>query len=119
MKGSLRSKSKDFSIKIIKLFKWLTDRNEHVMSKQLLRSGTSVGANIRESEYAVSRKDFLNKLTIALKECNESAYWLELLYETNYIEQQEYNELYNMCLEILRMLKSSTRTLKERVEDNE
>lgn len=119
MKDNLRDKSKDFANKIINLYKYLDDNKEFIISKQILRSGTSVGANIRESEYASSRKDFISKLQISLKECNESAYWLELLFENNYIQEDMYNELYSICMSILKMLKSSIRTLKEKENINE
>ena len=118
MKDNLRDMSKEFASMIIKLYKHLEENREFIISKQILRSGTSIGANIRESEYASSRKDFLNKLCISLKECNETAYWLELLYENDYIPKYLYDEVYTKCLSILRMLKASTRTIKER-EDNE
>lgn len=88
-------------------------KNEYVLSKQILRSGTSIGANLAEGECASSEKDFLNKLYIALKECNETIYWLELLHETDYIDSQQYSQLSEQCLEIKRMLSSSTKTLKK------
>ncbi len=83
-------KSKKFAIRIINSFKYLqSEKKEFILSKQLLRSGTSIGALIKESEFAQSRKDFLNKLYISLKEANETQYWLELLFETNYITKTE------------------------------
>lgn len=79
-------KSKKFAVRIVNLYKYLRDeRNETVLSKQLLRSGTSIGANIAEANCAFSKKDFLAKMYIAFKECSESCYWLELLYSTNYL----------------------------------
>ena len=83
------------------------------MSKQILRSGTSIGANIAENQYAQSRKDFLSKLYIALKECAETIYWLDLLYETDYLSDKEYNSLRNDCEELRKMLSSSTKTISE------
>ena len=80
-------KSKDFAIRIVNLYKYLCEtKKEYVLSKQVLRSGTSIGANIAESECAISKKDFMSKLYIALKEATETLYWLELLYKTEYID---------------------------------
>ena len=85
-------KSKDFAIRIVNLYNYLCDnKKEYVLSKQILRSGTSIGANIAESECAISRKDFLSKLYIALKESSETLYWLDLLFETNYIDEKMYH----------------------------
>ena len=82
-------KSKDFAIRIVKLYKYLcNDKREFVMSKQLLPSGTSIGANISEALYGISRKDFLSKVYISLKECSETKYWLELLYKTEYLSEK-------------------------------
>jgi len=108
-------KSEQFAINIVNVYKELTQtKNEFVLSKQLLRSGTSVGANIAESECASSESDFVNKLYIALKECNESLYWLRLLYKTEYIGKERYNSLYRDCSEIKRILTSSVKTIRER-----
>ena len=86
--------SKAFAIRIIKLYKYLTDeKREFVMAKQVLRSGTSIGANVSESVFAQSRMDFVNKLSIALKEANETKYWLDLLVETEYIEKVHYDSI--------------------------
>ena len=82
-----------------------------VLSKQILRSGTSIGANIAESECAISKKDFLSKLYIALKETSETLYWLELLYKTEYLDKQMYKSMYNDCEEIKRILQASTKTI--------
>ena len=90
--------SKAFALRIIKLYTYLKDvKQEYVMSKQLLRSGTSIGANARESINAQSAMDFINKLSIALKEANETQYWLELLYESGFISETEYNSIYADC----------------------
>ena len=78
----------------------------------MLRSGTSIGANLAESQYAVSRNDFVAKLYIALKECAETLYWLDLLYETDYINKSQYESIYNDCEELRKMLSSSTKTIK-------
>lgn len=105
-------KSKKFAIRTIRLYKYLCEeKKEYVLSKQLLRSGTSIGANIAESECAISKKDFLAKIYIAFKEANETLYWLELLVETEYLTEQEYYSVKADCEEIKKMLSSSTKTL--------
>lgn len=109
-------KSEIFAIAVVNVYKELTQKNEFVLSKQLLRSGTSIGANLAESECAGSESDFVNKLYIALKECNESLYWLRLLYKTDYIGKERYNTLYRDCSEIKRILTSSVKTIRERQE---
>ena len=109
-------KSEIFAIAVVNVYKELTQKNEFVLSKQLLRSGTSIGANLAESECASSESDFVNKLYIALKECNESLYWLRLLYKTDYIGKERYNTLYRDCSEIKRILTSSVKTIRERQE---
>ena len=107
-------KSKKFAIRIVNLYKYLCDvRKEFVLSKQLLRSGTSIGANLAEAECAISKKDFMAKLYIALKECSETKYWLELLYETEYLNKEQFDSIYNNCEEIRKMLSSATKTIKE------
>lgn len=96
------------------MYKYLTtEKKEFVLSKQILKSGTSVGANIAESEYAISKSDFLAKLYISLKECAETIYWLELLKETGYVDTTQYDSLFNDCSEIKRMLSSSTKTISD------
>ena len=88
---TVKFKSKKFAVRIVKLYKYLCDeKKEYVLSKQVLRSGTSIGANIAESECAISEKDFLSKIYIALKECVETLYWLDLLFETEYLSETEY-----------------------------
>jgi len=110
--NTVKYKSKKFAVRIVNLYKYLCDeKKEYVMSKQILRSGTSIGANIAESECAISRKDFASKLYIALKECNETGFWLELLRDTNYITQEQFRSLYDDCDEMRRMMSASTRTL--------
>ena len=87
-------KSKKFAIRVVKLYNYLCDeKKEFVLSKQLLRSGTSIGANIAEANSAFSKKDFLAKMYIAFKECSESKYWLELLYETDYLTQSQFDSI--------------------------
>ena len=88
------------------------EKNEFVMSKQMLRSGTSIGANIAEAKCGSSKKDFLNKMYIAFKECSETNYWLDLLFETEYINEKEYNSIKNDCEEINKILSSITKTTK-------
>ena len=115
VKNTAKYKSKKFAIEIIALYKDLTEnKKEAVLSKQLLRSGTSIGANLAESECAISEKDFLNKLYIALKECNETMYWLELLVETGYLDKDRFDKLNSHCSEIKRILSASTKTIVER-----
>jgi len=105
-------KSRKFAIQVYNLYKYLCDtKHEYVMAKQLLRSGTSIGANLSEAQYAVSRKEFLVKTKIALKECAETEYWLDLLKETNLINQDEYNSIINDCKEILKLLIASVKTV--------
>lgn len=112
----LKEKSFAFALKVIKLYKKLVEANkEYVLSKQVLRSGTSIGALIRESENAASTKDFLNKLTVALKEADETAYWLELLYQSEYIELHLYNSLKSDCNELISMLIASVKTIKVKI----
>lgn len=115
--NTVREKSKRFAVEVINVYRDLNDnKKEHVLSKQLLRSGTSIGANIAESECASSKKDFVNKLYIALKECNETQYWLDLLKETYYIDNSKYIALSKQCLEIKKMLTSSTKTIRREQE---
>ncbi len=112
-KKAAKNKSKKFAIRIVNLYKYLcNEKKEFVLSKQILRSGTSIGANIAESECAASKKDFVAKIYIALKECNETAYWLELLRDTEYLNESEYNSLYSDCMEIRRILQSTTKTIE-------
>ncbi len=88
--------SKSFAIRIIKLYNYLKEiKQEFVLSKQLLRCGTSIGANVRESIYGQSKSDFISKLSIALKEANETGYWLELLHETNYLDNKQFESIYD------------------------
>ncbi len=107
-------KSKDFAIRIVKLYKYLcNDKREFVMSKQLLRSGTSIGANISEALYGISRNDFLSKIYISLKECSETKYWLELLYKTEYLSESEYISINSDCAELMKLLTSIVKTTQQ------
>lgn len=109
----IREKAKEFAKNIVFLTKEIKiNKKESVLSNQLLRSGTSIGANIHEAQYAQGTADFISKLEIALKECFESEYWLELLFETGYIEEKQYKKLSNDCGVIRKMLISSCKTLK-------
>ncbi len=104
-------KSKSFALRIIKLSKYLTnDKNEFVLSRQILKSGTSIGANVKEAIRAQSKPDFYSKMNIALKEASETEYWLELLFESEYITSQEFNSIYPDCEEIIKILVSITKT---------
>lgn len=106
-------KSKSFALRIIALYKYLCDeKKEFVLSKQLLRSGTSIGANIAEASCAYSSKEFLAKMYIAFKECAETAYWLELLYKAQYLNQPEFDSINADCTELQKILSSITKTMK-------
>ena len=113
--SKLRTQSMDFAVSIIELVKELKAKRESIISSQIGRSGTSIGANIREAQYAHSKADFVSKLQIALKEANETGYWLELLYRSNYIDQAQYRTLDSACASIRVMLIASIRTAKENI----
>lgn len=102
----------NFAVEIIALVKDLKQQKENIILNQIGRSGTSIGANIREANYAQGKKDFISKLEIALKEASETGYWLELLYKTNYINEATYKDLDNKCTTIRIMLIASCRTAK-------
>ena len=107
-------KSKEFAVRIVKLYNYLCkEKREFVMSKQLLRCGTAIGANLAEALYGVSRNDFLAKVYISLKECAESKYWLELLHETNYLSDNEFDSINNNCTELIKLLTSTVKTTRE------
>ncbi len=109
----IKDKSFLFAIRIVNLYKYLAEnKREYVLSKQLLRSGTAVGALIRESEHAESKADFIHKLSISLKEANESEYWLLLLKETDYINAVEFENMNNDLTELLKLLTSIIKTSK-------
>ena len=106
-------KSKALALRIIKLYKFLTqEKKEFVLSKQLLRSGTSIGANIREAMRGQSKPDFYHKLNIALKEADETEYWLELLFESEYLSEKQFESIYTDCQEVVSLLVSITKTQK-------
>ena len=105
MDNVVADKSKNFAIRIIKFYKYLCDeKKEFVLSKQILRSGTSIGANIRESKNAQSKADFISKMNIALKEADETAYWMELLWESEIIEKSQVKDLYELNTELIKLL---------------
>ena len=111
--SKLRKLSMEFSVDIINLVKQLKAQKESIISNQIGRSGTSIGANIREAHYVHGKADFIAKLQIALKEANETGYWLELLFKTNYIDENTYKSLNNACTSIRVMLISSINTSKQ------
>ncbi|MBE5818872.1 MAG: four helix bundle protein [Clostridiales bacterium] len=111
--SKLRTQSMEFAVSIINLVKKLKEKRESIISNQIGRSGTSIGANICEAQYAHGKADFISKLQIALKEANETGYWLELLFRTNYISEDEYRSLNTACASIRVMLISSINTAKE------
>jgi len=106
-------KSKAFALRIIKLYKYLcNEKKEYILSKQILRSGTSIGANVKEAIRGQSKADFYAKMNIALKEASETEYWLELLHESDYIDDKSFNHIYSDCQELLKLLMSITKTQK-------
>lgn len=112
--NQVQEKSKAFAVRIIRLYQYLTDeKKEKILSKQVLRSGTSIGANIKECIRAQSTADFLSKMQIALKEASETEYWLELLGETDYITDKASDSLLNDCRELIRLITSIVKTTKE------
>ena len=114
----LREKSKAFALRIIKLNKYLcAEKREFTLSNQLLRSGTSIGANVREGTRAQTDADFYLKLTIALKEADETAYWLELLFESEYITKEQFDSIYNDCDELIKILVAVTKTQKDKLKN--
>jgi len=109
----LSEKSFAFAVRTVKLYKLLAEsKKEFVLSKQFLRSGTSVGAMYREAQQAESKADFIHKLSIALKEVNECEYWLMLLKETNYLTQPEFDSIHKDCHELLKLITSIIKTMK-------
>lgn len=111
--NKLKELSMEFSVDIINLVKQLKAGHETIISNQIGRSGTSIGANIHEAQYAQGKKDFVSKLEIALKEASETGYWLELLFRTNYLDEQTYKALSSKCATLRVMLIASCKTAKE------
>ncbi len=115
-KNTLQTKSFLFAIRIIKLYQYLTsNKKEFVLSKQLLRTGTSVGASIREAQNAESKADFIHKLSVAQKECDETIYWLELLNEADYLNEKEFKSISVEANELLKMIRSAIITSKKSI----
>lgn len=109
----IKNKSFNFALRIVKRYQCLVEeKKEYILSKQLRRSDTSIGSMVRESEYAESKADFIHKLYIVLKEANESLYWLELLYQSNYLEEKEFNSIYSDLQEVKKILVFITKTSK-------
>ena len=108
-------KSKLFALRVVKLYQYLNEqKHEYILSKQLLRCGTSIGANAKECAFAQSKADFTAKMFIAQKECAETEYWLELLYESKIINKEEFDSIYNDCQELMRLIVASTKTLQNK-----
>jgi len=118
MKESIiKTKSKTFAVRMVKLYKYLQeDKKEFIISKQVLRSGTSIGANVHEAFFGQSQKDFISKMQIALKEASETEYWLDLLKDTNYISENESQSILNDCQELARLLHATVKTSKSNIE---
>ena len=112
--NTIKDKSLDFAIRIVRLYKHISEtNNEYILSKQLLKSGTSIGANVREAIGGQSKEDFIAKMHIALKEAYETEYWLELLYSTDYLAENEFKSIFTDCRELTNILASILKTMKE------
>lgn len=110
----IKEKSFDFAVGVVNLYKELAyNKKEYVMSRQLLKSGTSIGANVREAEFAQSKPDFVNKMSISLKEANETDYWLDLLYATEFLDKAEFEKYKPKSTEMLKLLISIVKTSKD------
>jgi len=115
--NAILDKSKAFAIRIIRLYQHLCEnKKEYVMSKQLLKCGTSIGANVKEAQRAQSKKDFAAKMNISSKEASETEYWLELLHETGYISKIEFKSIYSDCSEIIKLLVKIVKTTKSKLD---
>ena len=111
--GIITEKTYHFALRIVKAYRYLKEeQNEYVLSKQMLRSGTSIGANCKEAIYAQSTLDFINKLSIALKEASETEYWLDLLHDSQYIDDKSFESIHNENIEIIKLLTSIIKTTK-------
>ncbi len=116
-KNIVKEKSFDFAIRIVKLYKYLMEeKKDFVLSKQILRCGTSIGANINEAQQAQSKKDFLMKMNISLKECTETKYWIELLSATDYINEEQKDSILKDCIELEKLLTSIVKTTSNRMD---
>ncbi len=113
-KNIVKEKSYGFALRMLKAYRYLTqEQREFVLSKQVLRSGTAIGALVRESEHAQSQADFISKMSIALKEANETEYWLMLLKDSEYLDEKTFNSIHKDCDELIRLLVSIVKTTKE------
>jgi len=118
-KNNIQNKTFRFAVRIVKLYKYLSEsKKEYVLSKQLLRSGTSVGANVREAENGESKKDFIHKMAIAQKELNETIYWLELLRETEYLSSSQFESVHNDAVEIIKIITTIIKNTKINLSNN-
>lgn len=118
-KSIIKNRSFAFAVRVVKLYKYLTEtKKEFVLSKQLLRSGTAIGALVREAQNAESKADFIHKLGIAQKECDETMYWLELLKETEYLTDKEFESINNEAVALLKMIRSAISTSKNKLSEN-
>ena len=113
--SALKIKSYSFAIRVVRLAQFLQENKEFVLSRQILKSGTSIGALVREAEFAQSTLDFIHKMSIALKEANETSYWLSLLNDTSYIEEKLYDSLQKDCKELISILVSIVKTTKNNI----
>lgn len=117
--GILKEKSFLMASRIVKLYKYLLEeKKEYVMSKQMLRCGTSVGANVREAQNAESVKDFIHKLSVAQKECDETLYWLELLEVGEFLTKDQFDSIYSHCIEVMKLITSSIITSKKKLKNS-
>ncbi len=116
--NAIESKSKAFAIRIVRLYQFLSaEKREYVLSKQLLRAGTSIGANVREAIQGFSKNDFVFKMSLALKECSETCYWLELLHETGYLTSLQYQAAHGDATELLKLLTAIVKSSRESADD--
>ena len=114
--NAIKDKSFSFALRVVKCYKYLrSEQSEYVLSKQFLRSGTAIGALVREAEKAESKPDFIHKLSISLKEANETEYWLELLYQSQYIDKSAYESIYADCKELIKLLTSNNKDKQEKL----
>lgn len=117
MNSVLNPKSEDFALRVVRLYRFLTtELKEYVLSKQLLRAGTSIGANIAEANYAQTKADFVSKMSIALKEAAETVYWIRLLYKSGYLTEEQYISIYTDAEEVLKLLTSTVKTARKNIE---
>lgn len=114
----IETKSQDFALRIVKLYQYLAfEKKEYVLSKQLLRSGTSIGANIAEAQCGITKKDFLAKMYVAYKECSETKYWINLLYRAEFISQAQYDSIYADCISLIKLLATITKTAEKKLNE--